>query len=295
MSDGYWREPLKWNRKAEAAGRRALVFCASMADVFEAHPEPGIRALQDRTRDRLWELIAATPWLTWQLLTKRPGEVAGMVPWGDSWPENVWLGVSVEDQQRADERVPVLLGIPARVRFLSCEPLLESVSLDAWLDPPLLCSAECDGTPTVSRPTCSVACRQLDGTLGTIDWVIVGGESGPKARPMHPDWARSLRDQCVAASVPLLFKQWGEWGPAPWRCDRAEGEDVDAYKARAEKWCATHAVASWGHVVKASHRPWSAERTSLGPEHAPVRKWGKEGSGRELDDQTWDQYPEVVA
>jgi hypothetical protein len=104
------------------------------------------------------------------------------------WPlPNVWLGTSVEDQQRANERVPVLLDTPAAVRWLSCEPLLGPVDLrQAHL---------------AVRP------------LPRVDWIVAGGESGPRARPMHPDWARSLRDQCAAAGVPFLFKQWGEWAP----------------------------------------------------------------------------------
>src|SRR3546814_855707 len=120
------------------------------------------------------------------------------------WPlPNVWLGVSVEDQKRADERIPYLLTTPAAVRLLSCEPLLGPVRIrDHWL------------------------IHHHPGDAA-IDWVIVGGESGPGARPMHPDWARSLRDQCAAAGVPFFFKQWGEWIPC-----HAEGELAGTFLSR---------------------------------------------------------------
>jgi len=178
FGDKHWAEPLRWNAKAEKAGKPLRVFCASMADVFEDHP-----ALPE-PRWRLWGLIDRTPWLTWQLLTKRPENVAGMVPWAwgrsmTSWPPNVWLGTTIENQETADERLPHLLRPYPAVRFLSYEPALGPVSID------------------------------LDG----IDWVIAGGESGPKARPPNVDWFRAMRDQCAAAGVPFLFKQWGEWAP----------------------------------------------------------------------------------
>jgi hypothetical protein len=128
MSAKYWREPLRWNRKG-----RARVFSGSMCDVFEAHPEPEVREMQDAARDRLWELIEETPDLTWMLLTKRPGNIAGMAP-ATGFPRNVWLGTSVEDQTRADERIPQLLAVPAAVHFLSCEPLLGPVDLNGPAD-----------------------------------------------------------------------------------------------------------------------------------------------------------------
>ncbi len=170
----HWAKPLKWNRDAERQGRRLRVFCASMADVFEDHP-----ALLDE-RQRLWTLIAQTPWLDWQLLTKRPENVASLVPWGRIWPFNVWIGVSVENQEWAERRAPLLAEIPAGVRFLSCEPLLEVVDLSRWLEP----------SPQ-------------------IDWVIVGGESGPRARAMNLAWATSLVAQCRSAGVAVFVKQLG--------------------------------------------------------------------------------------
>lgn len=206
-SDAYWREPLKWNRRAEKTGTPELVFCASVADVFED------RSDLDPWRERLWTLIAETPHLRWLLLTKRPERMAR---WADAhpWPVNAWAGTTVEDQERANERIPWLLRVPAPVRFLSCEPLLGAVDLER------IRLAGGRVAVDVLRgwgPT-NVTPRQKLAD-GAVSWVIAGGESGHRARPMHPAWARSLRDQCAAADVPFHFKQWGEWAP---------GEDVEA-------------------------------------------------------------------
>jgi len=171
--EAYWREPLKWNRRAADAGQRERVFCASLADVFDN------QILSDWRAD-LWALIESTPNLDWLLLTKRPQNIAAMLPanWGDGWP-NVWLGTTAENQTEADRRIPHLLARRATVRFVSAEPLLGPIDFTA---------------------------------IGPrLDWIIVGGESGPGARPMHPDWARSIRDQCAAAGVPFFFKQHGDW------------------------------------------------------------------------------------
>ena len=188
FSDKHWRDPVKWNAAAEKAGKRARVFCASMADVFEdgLAREPREDGLGDRTLDteraRLFELIEATPWLDWLLLTKRPHNVRRMVPqrWLTAgFPPNVWIGATAEDQKRYEERLPVLAQIPARVRFLSIEPQLEHVSLRWHL------------------------------RRGGISWVICGGESGPKARPFNIEWARSLLRECRVAGVPFFMKQVG--------------------------------------------------------------------------------------
>ncbi|HEX2864753.1 MAG TPA: DUF5131 family protein, partial [Deinococcales bacterium] len=161
--DAYWRQPLVWDREAEATGRRARVFCASLADVFD--PEAPAGALS-----RVWDLVRLTRNLDWLILTKRPERIREGLPpdWGEGWP-NVWLGVTVEDRDAA-ARVPLLLEVPARVRFLSCEPLLEP--LDLW---PYLSPSKGDKR---------------------VHWVIAGGETGHGARPMHPAWARFLRGQC---------------------------------------------------------------------------------------------------
>jgi len=182
----HWAEPLKWNATAEKAGVRAKVFCASMADVFDAEAPAG-------ELDRLWSLIRATPWLDWQLLTKRPERIAASLPadWGNGYP-NVWLGTSVEDQRAAEARIPVLAAVPAHVRFLSCEPLLGPLDLSGdW------CLH--DGSDFEVRYE--------------FQWIIVGGESGPHHRLMDKDWARSLRDWSAKAGVAFFYKQDGGLRP----------------------------------------------------------------------------------
>jgi hypothetical protein len=150
--------------------------------------------------------------------------------------------VSVEDQKTADLRIPLLLQTPAAVRFLSCEPLLDSVSLARWTDDGIECGCGWFGLEEDAKeagpeddlgfecPKCGDMCMHtpLDERLGDgLDWVIVGGESGAGARPMHPDWARSLRDQCKAAGVPFFFKQWGAWGPLENGETTLSGYDMD--------------------------------------------------------------------
>jgi protein gp37 len=218
LSDNNWRQPVRWNRKAEKAGVPEKVFCASMADVFEEHP------LLDEPRKRLWDLIEATPWLQWQLLTKRPENVAAMAPWGDSWPDHVWLGVSVETMRFANERIPLLLATPAKTRFLSCEPLLEELDLP-WLLPwnraVLHSNAYPDHIlgPYGDRLT-EIDCGSCDfDSADGISWIICGGESGPKSRPTHLAWVRSLVEQCRSADVAPFVKQLG----AAWAKDSYVG------------------------------------------------------------------------
>ena len=182
FGENHWSEPLKWNTDAAKEQHRRRVFCASMADVFEARED------LNPWRERLWTLVGNTPWLDWLLLTKRPENIGRNVPWVNDWPKNVWLGTTVENQESANQRLPMLLRFPASCRFLSCEPLLGPVDLSAW---------------TFKRPQ----------HLHSIDWVIAGGESGANARAMLPGWALSLRDQCKKSGIPFNFKQWGHWAP----------------------------------------------------------------------------------
>jgi protein gp37 len=203
-SDAYWREPLKWERDHEAFyqqhGCRQRVFCSSLADVFDNEGPADQRA-------RLFELIKATPHLDWLILTKRIGNAVKMLPadWGDGYP-NVWLGATVVNQEEADRDIPKLLNTPARLRWLSMEPLLGTVKLGSI--PPVNKNAPCT-TDALTGVTYWPDCDVDHGAK--IDWIVIGGESGHNARPMHPDWARSLRDQCISAGVPFLFKQWGEY------------------------------------------------------------------------------------
>lgn len=173
FGDKYWQEPLKWNRQAIQLEKRMRVFCASMADVFEDNKSIELE------RQKLWSLIDETPMLDWLLLTKRPQNMLSFTPWENGWPPNAWAMTSVENQEQAEKRIPILLEVPTVVRGLSVEPLIEPVDLRPWLN--------------------------------EVQWVIVGGESGQGARQMQPDWVWDIRNHCIAANVPFFFKQWGEW------------------------------------------------------------------------------------
>jgi protein gp37 len=210
FGDKHWTDPVKWDAKAKADGVRRRVFCASMADVFDKNAPLG-------ARERLWELIEATPNLDWLLLTKRIGNVPDMIParWAHALPRNIWLGISVVNQEEADRDVPKLLQVPSAVRFLSMEPLLGPVKLNAcWLN------AGC-GFGNDSDPATSACLRCAHGDIGSnysdncawpshkLDWIIVGGESGPHARPMVLGWAKDIVRQCQAAGVAVHVKQLG--------------------------------------------------------------------------------------
>jgi protein gp37 len=214
LSEANWQRPLKWNREAEHRGERALVFCASMADVFEDHPDV------TEPRKRLWEVIEATPWLTWQLLTKRPENVNRMVPWdkhGDSyrwpWPKNVWLGASVENE-RFTPRIGELYSTGARTLFLSCEPLIGPVDLGLGVNheghdrEPDWSGWGYDCLDCSDSDTETVVPWTVPGD-DRLRWVIIGGESGPKARPAELAWMRDLVAQCRAAQIPPFVKQLG--------------------------------------------------------------------------------------
>jgi protein gp37 len=239
FNDKVLLDPLKWKRPRK-------IFVCAHGDLFHEN-------VPDDWIDKVFAVMALCPQHVFQVLTKRPermreyltgGDRAGNVPAArigghttnftrnGGWKPirlplpNVWLGVSVEDQARADERIPLLLATPAKARWLSCEPLLGPVKLPRVN---FHCDL-CGGTGMLARwpkgrcHHCNgrgdIPAISTDPKFGTpatpmrrIDWVVAGGESGPGARPMHPDWARSLRDQCAAANVPFLFKQWGEFAP----------------------------------------------------------------------------------
>lgn len=198
-----WGNPIKWNRQAEAEGRRFRVFCASLADVLDNH-----KSIQHEWRRDLWDLIEYTPNLDWLLLSKRPQNATRFLSpdwWDFGFPSNVWVGTTVENQEEAERRLPALMNIPARIRFLSCEPLVGPINLDGIWGHPGSADAE-----------------QLDNW--PIHWVIAGGESGSKFRPANPDWFRSLRDQCELANVPFLFKQWEG---ANQKIIKAKGRELD--------------------------------------------------------------------
>lgn len=265
------------------------IFVNSMGDLFHEN-------VPDEWIDRVFAIMALCPRHTFQILTKRAERMRGYfkpdigVRWFlradnsyplEDWPHtglakdmkylpNVWLGVSVEDQKRADERIPSLLETPAAVRFISAEPLLGPVDLDHLVRTPDEYDKKMPGFKDVERFTVSVLHGQdgilmkdgtkyysgdVDAQAPNIDWVITGGESGPGARPMHPDWARSLRDQCQDAGVPFFFKQWG--ARAPSNRGRLDSKKLVTPSCIGE----------------------------------PVQKFGKKLAGRELDGKIWDQYP----
>lgn len=295
-SAGNWAMPLRWNAKPfyacescgwrgeygedstrlrvclECAGKlvpaRRRVFCASLADVFD-------NEVPDQWRADLFALIRATPNLDWLLPTKRIGNVDRMIadavgalprdarsgtgqhnhtPMAEwPWP-NVWLGATICNQAEADRDIPKLLRVPAAVRFLSVEPMLGFVNLRwEWVS---------RGRPLGGGPMCNLREPwKAPEPAPAVDWVIVGGESGPHARPMHPDWARSLRDQCTAADVPFLFKQWGDW----WPISRTDGR----------------------HEL-----PFGEYDVHSLPPYGFIRR-GKKAAGRELDGFTHNGYPVV--
>ena len=176
-SEGYWKQPLRWERRAETSGQREKVFCASLADVFDNQAPEG-------AREELWELVHQTTHLDWQLLTKRPQNMAEMLPadWGEGYP-NVWLGISAENQEEYDRRWPLLAQTPAALRFISYEPALGELTLKGH----------------EARP----------------DWLIWGGESGRGCRPMDPMWARRITVECRESGVAVFGKQWGDHRHSP--------------------------------------------------------------------------------
>jgi protein gp37 len=231
---GRMDEPLRWRTP-----RR--VFVCSMGDLFHAD-------VPDEFLLLVWQRMWECPQHTFLVLTKRPERMRQVLAGDFLNPlPNVWLGVSVENQVTAEARIPALLATRAAVRWVSCEPLLGAVDL---FQPPV-------GDPA----------QYLDGMIWGLDWVVCGGESGPGARPMHPDWARGLRDQCQAAGVAFLFKQWGEWlAPLAARGLQAPTEASDA----------------------------PGNGIFRFPDGTTMYKVGKGFAGRLLDGRGWDEYPEGV-
>lgn len=223
FGDKHWNEPLAWNREAEKDGVRRRVFCLSMGDICEDRRD------LDAHRERLWPIIEQTKWLDWLLLTKHPDLFEALIP-AHVWQlPNIHPGITAGVQDSANLRAGYLVRLKAKyphiITWVSAEPLLSALDLWPWIE--------------------------------DINWVIVGGQSGAKAKPMHPDWARSVRDQCLAARVPFFFKQWGEfcdWDQLP--------EDV------------VREIDAVGEV----------------PREMPFRV-GKKAAGHLLDGQVWQQAP----
>ncbi|MEX5515681.1 DUF5131 family protein [Pseudophaeobacter sp. 1A09344] len=262
-----WNKPRRWNAQAvafhAAHGRRQRVFCASLADVFD-------NAVDTSWREDLWALIRECDQLDWLLLTKRPQNIAKMLPpdWGAGWPQ-VWLGTSAGTQKTADQNIPHLLNVPASVRFVSAEPMLGNMDLAR------IPKKKLGKHITIAQN----ALTGIDG-LGEIgpkiDWVICGGESGTNARPMHPDWARDLREQCRSAGTSFFFKQWGNWSAEIDR-DRDDPDwRADYSKASREGWTILYAEGGTG---------FHGDRVHL------MKRAAKEATGRTLDGQQWNEVP----
>ena len=294
-------QPLHWRKP-----RR--VFVNSMGDLF--HEDVPVQFIM-----RVFAVMAQCPQHQFQILTKRPGRMqailrgkyfpgkfwdAAMVagdlsspPTGIVYPlSNVWLGTSVEDQQTADERIPWLLETPATLRFVSYEPALGPVDFEAFF-----CTYDHNGES--NGPRCNP-----DGSPA-LGWVIVGGESGPYARPMHPDWARSLRDQCVRAGVPFFFKQWGAYVPREF-VRRALSDDPMGETELLGWQCAASGVLleEWDdHIdIVTGCIEWAEARAPDRLKHVAGRTFAwrglwlekvasKAAAPRGLDGRVWDQWP----
>lgn len=264
MVDAHLEDPIRWKRP-----RR--IFVNSMSDLFH-------ESLSETQIQNVFTVMEAAGHHVYQVLTKRPARMRDFVESFDSWLRyaadttfaqrfpNIWLGVSVEDQRTADARIPLLLETPAAVRFISAEPLLGPVDLSGPLDNSLMRSTKGDWWTHHGAPQ-------------RLHWAIVGGESGHNARPLHPDWVRSLRDQCVAANVPFFFKQWGEWdggGVFGSECDDPCGRDVVALPD--------------GTLTGTV---WEPGPHLLGGQ--TIHRVGKKAAGRRLDGREWNEFPEVKA
>lgn len=194
-SDHYWQLPLAWDRRAQQQGVRRRVF-NSMNDWADEAADPALL-------ERWWDLIRKTQQLDWLLLTKRPERIPVLLPedWGDGY-RNVWLGTSVENQAYANSRLPHLAQAPARVRFISIEPMLGAINLSDT------------------------------GSLASIHWVIVGGESGPGARLLKPEWVDQVKYECVQAKIPFFFKQTGTLLAKRLGLNHRKGEERSEWPAK---------------------------------------------------------------
>jgi len=197
FGEEHWMLPLRWDRRAAREGRRLRVFCASMADVFDNHEDLPL------VREMLWDLIRRTPHLDWLILTKRIGNARSMLPadWGGGY-SNVWLGASVVNQFEADRDIPKLVQLSAARRFLSCEPLLGPIDLSSHL------GIWWNSTMRCWESTGSAINRDAWGGR-RLDWVIIGGESGPNARSMTIGWAKEIVAACRGAAVAPFVQQLG--------------------------------------------------------------------------------------
>jgi protein gp37 len=262
-------------------GRRRRVFLQSMSDLFD-------KEVPDTWFDEAWTAIGAATGLELQIVTKRVSFVEKRLA-GRPWPQHAGLIISVVNQEEADRDIPRLLELKSRLGIpwvgLSMEPLLGPVDLSGLMFVDKECpNSDMEGSTPPADPETGAqeCCTHCDWTgvvsEAAIDWVIVGGESGPSARPMHPDWARSLRDQCAAAGVPFLFKQWGEWEPLLDR-DRDDPDWRADYSGR----CADRGSTKWLNL--AGGCGFHGERFHV------MKRVGKKHAGRLLDGVEHNGFP----
>jgi protein gp37 len=259
-------QPLHWRRPRK-------IFVCSMGDLFH-------EAVPDEFVHSVWITMIRSPLHTFQILTKRPARMADWFRKQNGRCEfpalkNVWLGVSISNQADADERIPILLQTPAAVRFVSYEPALGPVNLSELAIPET--RERSDGLWTLywnaltgHRATCPYS--SIDGAK--LDWVIAGGETGPGARPAHPDWFRSVRDACVSAGVPFFFKGWGEWAPKE---DHPHLDEFELYRGKPRM-----------IAVQANGKKEFAE---LDSDFRMMVRVGKKSAGRLLDGREWNEFP----
>lgn len=260
----------------------ARIFVDSMGDLF--HPSVPFWFI-----DEVWLTITTAKQHIFMVLTKYPGR---LLEWTEAaataldcpaeqiWPSHVYLGVSAENQERAEERIPTLLRVPAAVHFVSLEPLLGPVSLSLYLGETRCCRSRSDGQHCncwYDGKTCHFC-----GEHGSIDWVVCGGETGPGARPVHPDWIRAIRDQCKSFRTAFHFKAWGDWAPHPaWtvahRCEAGQLTERTFYKGRTNGNIEYHAV------------PRNAADDVRCIE--VMKRVGRKQAGRLLDGREWNEYP----
>jgi protein gp37 len=301
-------EPLRWRKP-----RR--VFVCSMGDLF--HPD-----VPDHFIARVWSTMRYSPHHTYIILTKRPERMAewfekiwcyeweGYMRFGhekgdngtkgyiigvaDRWPlPNVWIGVTAENQARAEERIPVLLKIPAVVRFVSVEPMLGPVDLRQWLGEARFCERHgqlCEeGVSWENGQLVCRYCKRPVERLRLLHWVIAGGETGPDARPMNPTWVRSLRDQCIETETSFFFKSWGEWAPSkPFVIDHAERIEKGLPPVK------KYLILDSGLSEEDMKRDRGIRAAICGRAGITMAKVDKRSAGRLLDGREWNQFPTPI-
>ncbi len=269
------------NRMAQpyAWKKPQMIFVCSMSDLF--HPAIPVEFIHE-----IFQVMMANDHHIFQVLTKRPGRMAYFADWlvahGAWWPEHVWAGTSVEmewdGKRNLIKRLDVLARVPAKVRFVSAEPLLSELDLRPWIA--VGYCANCGDAQPYGR--CCGEPLRIEEPL--IHWVIAGGESGPKARPMDPEWPRKLRDDCLDAQVPFFFKQWGAWCPFQIELDSGWEKSTED-----NRWMYERAIGPGKNYIGRPRQ--SSIQTMTGGAMLKARLGAKD-TGSILDGESWRQFPE---